>query len=50
MLSRRPMYYQVNLNSACVRRIPVFNAPCSNIRSVAELVIGEFVIGQRQKD
>jgi D-3-phosphoglycerate dehydrogenase / 2-oxoglutarate reductase len=35
---------QVNLNSARVRGIPVFNAPFSNTRSVAELVIGEIVM------
>jgi D-3-phosphoglycerate dehydrogenase len=35
---------QVNLHSARVRGIPVFNAPFSNTRSVAELVIGEIVM------
>jgi D-3-phosphoglycerate dehydrogenase len=35
---------QVNLNSGRVRGIPVFNAPFSNTRSVAELVIGEIVM------
>src|SRR5271157_3057032 len=35
---------QVNLNAARSRGIPVFNAPFSNTRSVAELVIGEIVM------
>jgi D-3-phosphoglycerate dehydrogenase len=35
---------QVSLLSARVRGIPVFNAPFSNTRSVAELVIGEIVM------
>ncbi|MDI9850043.1 phosphoglycerate dehydrogenase [Rhodoblastus sp. 17X3] len=35
---------QVSLPSARVRGIPVFNAPFSNTRSVAELVIGEIVM------
>jgi D-3-phosphoglycerate dehydrogenase len=35
---------QVNLNAARARGIPVFNAPFSNTRSVAELVIGEIVM------
>src|SRR3984885_7814865 len=35
---------QVDLNAARRRGIPVFNAPFSNTRSVAELVIGEIVM------
>ncbi len=35
---------QVDLPAARVRGIPVFNAPFSNTRSVAELVIGEIVM------
>jgi D-3-phosphoglycerate dehydrogenase len=35
---------QVNLDAARARGIPVFNAPFSNTRSVAELVIGEIVM------
>jgi len=35
---------QVDLNSALVRGIPVFNAPFSNTRSVAELVIGQAIL------
>jgi D-3-phosphoglycerate dehydrogenase / 2-oxoglutarate reductase len=35
---------QVDLQAARVRGIPVFNAPFSNTRSVAELVIGEIVM------
>ncbi len=35
---------QVELEAARVRGIPVFNAPFSNTRSVAELVIGELVM------
>ena len=35
---------QVNLDSALRRGIPVFNAPFSNTRSVAELVIGQAVL------
>lgn len=35
---------QVNLQSALVRGIPVFNAPFSNTRSVAELVIGQAIL------
>ena len=34
----------VDLDAARVRGIPVFNAPFSNTRSVAELVIGEIVM------
>ncbi len=35
---------QVDIDSARVAGIPVFNAPFSNTRSVAELVIGEIVM------
>ena len=35
---------QVDLGSALVRGIPVFNAPYSNTRSVAELVIGQAIL------
>ena len=35
---------QVNLDSALRRGIPVFNAPFSNTRSVAELVIGQAIL------
>lgn len=35
---------QVSLNSARKAGIPVFNAPYSNTRSVAELVIGEIIM------
>ena len=35
---------QVALEAAAVRGVPVFNAPYSNTRSVAELVIGEIVM------
>ena len=35
---------QVDLDAACVRGIPVFNAPFSNTRSVAELTIAEIVM------
>jgi len=34
---------QVSLNSATKRGIPVFNAPFSNTRSVAEMVLGEML-------
>ncbi|MCC5813289.1 MAG: phosphoglycerate dehydrogenase, partial [Leptospira sp.] len=34
---------QVNLDEAEKRAVPVFNAPYSNTRSVAELVIGEII-------
>ena len=34
---------QVDLNAAAKRGIPVFNAPFSNTRSVAELVTGEYL-------
>lgn len=35
---------QVNLDAALRRGIPVFNAPFSNTRSVAELVIGQAIL------
>jgi len=35
---------QVDLNGAMQRGIPVFNAPFSNTRSVAELVLGEAIL------
>ena len=35
---------QVNLDAALLRGIPVFNAPYSNTRSVAELVIGQSIL------
>ncbi|WP_448210863.1 phosphoglycerate dehydrogenase [Colwellia sp. MEBiC06753] len=35
---------QVELSAAQVRGIPVFNAPFSNTRSVAELVLGEILL------
>ncbi|WP_143871331.1 phosphoglycerate dehydrogenase [Catenovulum sediminis] len=35
---------QVDLDAACEFGIPVFNAPFSNTRSVAELVIGEILL------
>lgn len=39
---------QVDLNAAKRRGIPVFNAPFSNTRSVAELVLGEIMLLMRQ--
>ncbi len=39
---------QVDLKAARKRAIPVFNAPFSNTRSVAELVIGEIVMLMRR--
>lgn len=39
---------QVELPAARMRGIPVFNAPFSNTRSVAELVIGEIVMLMRR--
>ena len=39
---------QVDLDAARHRGIPVFNAPFSNTRSVAELVIGEIVMLMRR--
>lgn len=38
---------QVNLEAAAKRGVPVFNAPFSNTRSVAELVIGELLLLMR---
>ncbi|MCQ9120283.1 phosphoglycerate dehydrogenase [Rodentibacter pneumotropicus] len=38
---------QVDLNAAKARGIPVFNAPFSNTRSVAELVLGEILLLMR---
>jgi D-3-phosphoglycerate dehydrogenase len=35
---------QVDLETAALRGIPVFNAPFSNTRSVAELVLGETIL------
>jgi D-3-phosphoglycerate dehydrogenase / 2-oxoglutarate reductase len=35
---------QVDLTEALIRGIPVFNAPYSNTRSVAELVLGEIIL------
>jgi D-3-phosphoglycerate dehydrogenase len=35
---------QVDLDAAAKIRVPIFNAPLSNTRSVAELVIGEIVM------
>ncbi|MFT5276932.1 MAG: D-3-phosphoglycerate dehydrogenase [Glaciecola sp.] len=35
---------QVDLKAALIRGIPVFNAPFSNTRSVAELVLGQIII------
>lgn len=35
---------QINLNTATSQGIPVFNAPFSNTRSVAEMVIGELLL------
>ncbi|MES3008823.1 MAG: phosphoglycerate dehydrogenase [Pseudomonadota bacterium] len=35
---------QVDLDAALVRGVPVFNAPFSNTRSVAELVIGQTIL------
>jgi D-3-phosphoglycerate dehydrogenase len=39
---------QVDLRSANRRGVPVFNAPFSNTRSVAELIIGEIIALARQ--
>ncbi|NOL50038.1 phosphoglycerate dehydrogenase [Pelistega europaea] len=39
---------QVDLDSAAKRGIPVFNAPFSNTRSVAELVLGEIILLMRK--
>lgn len=38
---------QVDLDAARARGVPVFNAPFSNTRSVAELVIGEIIMLMR---
>ena len=38
---------QVALEAAAVRGIPVFNAPFSNTRSVAELTLGEIIMMMR---
>ncbi|GAM57160.1 D-3-phosphoglycerate dehydrogenase [Vibrio ishigakensis] len=35
---------QVDLNAAAARGVPVFNAPFSNTRSVAELVLGQILL------
>jgi len=35
---------QVDLNAALIHGVPVFNAPFSNTRSVAELVIGQIIL------
>lgn len=35
---------QVDLNATRIRGIPVFNAPFSNTRSVAELVLGQLIL------
>ncbi|MDP2139502.1 MAG: phosphoglycerate dehydrogenase [Gammaproteobacteria bacterium] len=35
---------QVDLSAALIRGVPVFNAPFSNTRSVAELVIGQAIL------
>ncbi|HLT62905.1 MAG TPA: phosphoglycerate dehydrogenase, partial [Pseudohongiella sp.] len=34
---------QVDLTAALIKGVPVFNAPYSNTRSVAELVIGQLI-------
>ena len=39
---------QVDLDAACLRGVPVFNAPFSNTRSVAELTIAEIVMLYRR--
>jgi D-3-phosphoglycerate dehydrogenase / 2-oxoglutarate reductase len=39
---------QVDLHAANVRGIPVFNAPFSNTRSVAEMILGEIIALARQ--
>lgn len=38
---------QIDLNAALMRGVPVFNAPYSNTRSVAELVLGEIIMLMR---
>jgi len=35
---------QVDLDAALARGVPVFNAPYSNTRSVAELVLGQLIL------
>lgn len=35
---------QVDLDAAMIRGVPVFNAPYSNTRSVAELVLGQLIL------
>ncbi len=39
---------QVELNAANLRGVPVFNAPFSNTRSVAEMIIAEIIMLARQ--
>lgn len=39
---------QIDLKAACLRGVPVFNAPYSNTRSVAELVIGLIIALSRK--
>lgn len=39
---------QIDLKSAAIRGVPVFNAPYSNTRSVAEMVIGEIIVLTRR--
>jgi D-3-phosphoglycerate dehydrogenase / 2-oxoglutarate reductase len=39
---------QVDLQAAALRGVPVFNAPFSNTRSVAEMIIAEIVMLSRQ--
>jgi len=39
---------QIDLEAAKIHGVPVFNAPFSNTRSVAELIIGEIVMLSRQ--
>lgn len=39
---------QIDLDCACERGVAVFNAPFSNTRSVAELVLGEMIMLARQ--
>ena len=39
---------QIDLEAANVRGVPVFNAPFSNTRSVAELVVGELIMLARR--
>jgi D-3-phosphoglycerate dehydrogenase len=39
---------QVDLQAAALRGVPVFNAPFSNTRSVAELIIAEIIMLSRQ--